>query len=103
MPASGPPVSQLLYDAPSLLLAALAVAVMARAIRDAVLSQEQQGVLGRLLQIVTDPVLNPVRALAPRIVPTGLIYFFAICWLTGARMIWLIVGAALGLRSGIGV
>ena len=102
MPASGSTVPQLLYDAPSVILAALAVAVVVRAMRDAVLSRRPQSLPGRILQIITDPVVRPVRGLTPRIVPTGFVYFFAICWLTAARMLWLIAGAALGLRSGFG-
>jgi hypothetical protein len=51
----------------------------------------------------TDPIVRPVHAVAPRIVPASVVYLFALCWLTGARMLWAIVAAALGVRTGFGV
>jgi uncharacterized protein YggT (Ycf19 family) len=95
--------SQLLFGAPSIILAALAVAVVVRAIRDLIVASGREGLLGRVLRVVTDPVVRPVRALAPRIVPTGVIYLFAVCWLTAVRMLWVIASAALGVRSSFGV
>jgi len=95
-------VSQLLFDAPSFILAALIAAVVARAIVDWIPTTACPGVLNRVLTAITNPILRPVRAVAPRIVPSGVICLFAVCWLTAARMAWVIVGAALGLRTSFG-
>jgi hypothetical protein len=103
MPSSGSIVSQLLLTAPSIILAALAVAVVVRAIRDLIVPRGREGVFGCALRVLSNPILRFVRGLAPRIVPTGLIYLFAVCWLTAARMLWIVVSAALGVRAGFGV
>lgn len=94
--------SQLLFDVPSFILGSLAVAIAMRAIWDATLGSDAPGLPGRALRGITEPILRIVRSLAPKIVPTGLIYLFALCWLMAARMVWLIVGAALGLRTSFG-
>ncbi len=93
---------EILTSAPGVILAALAVAVALRGLRDLVVGQRREGILGRILRILTDPVVRPVRAMAPWAVPRGLLYLFAVCWLVAARMLWFIVSAALGVRTGLG-
>lgn len=93
---------QYLLNAPGIILAALVVAVALRALRDLVVGQRREGILGRILRVLTDPVVRPVRAMAPWAVPRGLLYLFAVCWLVAARMLWFVVSAALGVRTGFG-
>lgn len=91
-----------LLSAPSVILAILAVAIVARAAYEPIAGSGRNGILGRVLCLLTDPIVRPVRATAPRIVPTGMIYLFALCWLLAARMLWFVVSAALGLWAGAG-
>ena len=91
-----------LLSAPSTILAILTAAVVLRAVYELIAGSGGPGIVARGLSLLTDPVLRPSRAAAPRIVPTGLIYLFALCWLIAARMVWFVVSAALGLWAGTG-
>lgn len=95
-------VSQWVLGVPSALLALLAAFMLARLALELALGDGRAGFAGRLLRAVTEPVLVPVRAITPQIVPAPFVCLFAVCWLVAARMAWMVVAAAFGLRTSFG-
>lgn len=55
----------------------------------------------RVFARVTDPILNVVAAVTPRIVPRGLVVVFALVWLTAIRMGWFLFLVMMGVRFGV--
>ena len=95
---TGSTASQWLLAAPGMLLALLALIVVVRALVD-LLAGTGGGVIRRALTVISDPVLAPVRAITPRIVPPPLVALLAVSWLVALRMLLLFIAAALGLRT----
>lgn len=95
-------VPQWLLDAPNTILALLGAVMLLRLALELVPGRGRAGLAGRILSAVTDPVLAPVRAITPQIVPAPLVCIFAVCWLIAARMGWILVAAGLGLRTSFG-
>lgn len=95
-------VSQWMLGAPSTILALLGAFMLVRLALELVAANKRTGFAGRLLHTVTDPVFIPVRAITPHIVPAPLVCLVAVCWLVAARMGWMFVAAALGLRTSFG-
>jgi uncharacterized protein YggT (Ycf19 family) len=75
----------LLFQIPNLLIAMAMYSVLARFILSLFMSRDQV-MLGVFIQI-TDPVLAPVRAITPRIVPEPVIYLFCFLWLFALRIV----------------
>jgi hypothetical protein len=84
----------------NVLLAAMAYALVARLIL--------WGVVGygpwpaRLLRGLTDPILRPVAAITPRVVPPPIVIVFAVAWLFAARLLLAFGATIAGLRSALG-
>jgi len=70
---------------PSWLLAALIYLLFGRLILAAALRVDNP--LMRVLAVLTNPVVKPVAAITPRVVPLPLVMMFAIMWLLSARII----------------
>jgi uncharacterized protein YggT (Ycf19 family) len=85
----------LLFQIPNLLIAMAMYSILARFILSLFMSRDQV-MLGVFIQI-TDPVLAPVRAITPRIVPEPVIYLFCFLWLFALRIVMYIVLRMYGL------
>ncbi len=85
----------LLFQIPNLLIAMAMYSILARFILSLFMSRDQV-MLGVFIQI-TDPVLAPVRAITPRIVPEPVIYLFCFLWLFALRIGMYIVLRMYGL------
>jgi len=85
----------LLFQIPNLLIAMAMYSILARFILSLFMSRDQV-MLGVFIQI-TDPVLAPVRAITPRIVPEPVIYLFCFLWLFALRIVIYIVLRMYGL------
>jgi uncharacterized protein YggT (Ycf19 family) len=70
---------------PSLVLAVFVYLLLARLVLSPFLHAEN--VTMRLLAAVTDPVLKPVGAITPHVVPFPLVIVSAIVWLSSARIL----------------
>ncbi len=86
------------YHGPSLVLAALMYSIIARYLLDLFFADRRDVVIVRAFHAITDPVLQLVRAITPRIVPDGLCIILALVWLLAFRMFWFISAVALGMR-----
>lgn len=85
----------LLFQIPNLLIAMAMYSILARFILSLFMSRDQV-MLGVFIQI-TDPVLAPVRAITPHIVPEPVIYLFCFLWLFALRILIYIVLRMYGL------
>jgi hypothetical protein len=70
---------------PSLLLAVLIYLLLVRVVTEPFLHSDN--VAMRLLAAATNPVVKTVRAITPRVVPSGLVVVFAIVWLLSLRIL----------------
>jgi hypothetical protein len=86
------------YYLPDLVMAALIYLLVARLLLSLLPSRVRDGVIGRLLDMATGPVLWGVGAVTPRVVPAGLVVVFALAWLLAARLVLFIAVAATGAR-----
>lgn len=85
----------LLFQIPNLLIAMAMYSVLARFVLALFMTPDQ--VLLRVFMQITDPVLAPVRAITPRIVPEPVIYIFAFLWLFALRIVFYVVMRMYGL------
>jgi uncharacterized protein YggT (Ycf19 family) len=81
---------------PSLILATLIYLLLGRLILSFAVSAGNP--VMRLLTALTDPVLVPVGAITPRVVPPATVIVFAVAWLAAARVALLWVAMARGVR-----
>ena len=88
------------FHVPNLVLAALIYTLAGRYILSLFLDEDR--VIVRVFNNVTNPVLSVVGAITPRIVPTGLLIVFAMVWLFVARIALFFVLAMLGIRPSLG-
>lgn len=91
--------ASLLFQIPNLLIAMAMYSILARFILSLFMRPDQV-MLGVFIQI-TNPVLVPVRAITPRIVPEPLIYVFCFLWLFSLRIFLYIVMRMYGLVPSI--
>jgi hypothetical protein len=84
------------FHVPNLALAALMYTLAGRYILSLFLDQDR--VIVRVFNTVTDPVLAVVGAITPRVVPSGIVLIFAIIWLFVARIALFFVLAIFGVR-----
>lgn len=88
-----------LFQLPNLLIAIAMYSVLARFILSLFMKSDQ--VLMRSFIQITEPVLVPVRAITPRIVPDPVIFIFAFLWLFALRIVFYIVMRMYGLVPSI--
>jgi hypothetical protein len=81
---------------PSLLLAALILLLLGRLVLTPVLGAGN--VIVWLLALVTKPVVTPVGAITPRIVPPAGVLLLSMVWLAALRMAVFWVALAMGVR-----
>jgi uncharacterized protein YggT (Ycf19 family) len=87
------------FQVPNLLIAMAMYSVLARFLVSLFMTSDQ--VLLRVFEQITEPVLMPVRALTPQIVPERVIYLFAIVWLFVLRVLLYVVMRMYGLTPSI--
>ncbi|MBM3607791.1 MAG: hypothetical protein FJX29_04940 [Alphaproteobacteria bacterium] len=76
--------ASLLFQLPNLLIAMAMYSILARFLLSLFMSPDQ--VMLRVFIQITEPVLAPVRAITPRIVPDPVIFIFAFIWLFALRI-----------------
>ena len=74
----------------NIVLAALIYLLLARLVISLALPADNA--LARYVRFVTDPLVKPVAALTPRVVPAPIVVGFAITWLLVARIILSVTG-----------
>jgi YggT family protein len=87
------------FHLPNLALAALMYTLAGRYSLSLFLDQDR--VIVRVFNTVTDPVLAVVGAITPRIVPSGIVLIFAMVWLFVARIALFLVLAIFGIRPAL--
>ena len=85
----------LVFQIPNLLIAMAMYSILARFVLSLFMTPDQ--VLLRVFMQITDPVLAPVRAITPRIVPEPVIFIFAFLWLFALRIVFYVVMRMHGL------
>ena len=90
------------FHVPNLLLLALSYLLAARLALSLVAARDSANVVVRVLNAATNPVLKPVRAITPRVVPGGVVIAFAIVWLLAMRMALFVAVTATGTRLSMG-
>src|SRR5262245_3178410 len=86
------------YHLPDLLLAVASYLVVARLLLSVL--PIGQGFIVRTLGVLTAPVVAPVGAITPRLVPPPVLLLAVVAWLSAARVILRAGMAATGLRLG---
>jgi uncharacterized protein YggT (Ycf19 family) len=87
------------FQVPNLLIAMAMYSVIARFVLSLFMTSDQ--VLLRVFEQITDPVLAPVRAITPTIVPERVIYIFCFIWLFVLRILLYVVTRMYGLAPSI--
>ena len=90
--------SDLYFHVPNLIMAALIYTLIGRYVLELFFRRRPDVVILRVFRQITDPILAMVRAVTPAVVPNGLVIVFAIIWLMGLRMFWLLTVLATGAR-----
>jgi YggT family protein len=90
------------FHLPNLLMAAMIYTLVGRYALELIFASKPDVVILKVFRSVTDPVVNLVRFLTPRIVPDGVVVVFAILWLFALRMFWFLNAVALGMKVGGG-
>jgi uncharacterized protein YggT (Ycf19 family) len=91
-----------LYNGPNMLLSILLYTLIGRYILSIFFRAQSDLVIWRVFCQVTDPVLNVVGAVTPKVVPPGLVMIFAVFWLILLRIVWLLVAAIYGFLPQVG-
>ncbi len=86
------------YHIPNLMLAALIYTVVGRYLLELLFAKKQDAVILKVFRAVTDPVVNLVQAITPRVVPRGLVVVFTVFWLMSVRLFWFLTAVAYGMR-----
>lgn len=89
----------LLFQLPNLLIAIAMYSVLARFILSLFMKSDQ--VMMRTFIQITEPILVPVRAITPRIVPDPVIFVFAFLWLFALRIAFYVIMRMYGLVPSI--
>jgi YGGT family len=89
-------------QAPSLVLALLSYLLLARFALDLAFGARGDNIALRALRGVTSPVVRPVGAITPRVVPLRLLSGCALLWIFAARIALVQVAAAMAMRRMMG-
>lgn len=86
------------YHIPNLVLLALSGLLVARLALSLLVARDSGGRVMRWVEIATDPVLRPVAAITPKVVPGWLVMVLAVVWLLAIRMALFVAVTATGAR-----
>ena len=90
------------FHVPNLVMAALIWLLIGRLILALVLGPGRGNVAVRVLEAATNPLLQAVAAITPRLVPAGLVIVCAVAWLLAARVALFVAVSATGARLSMG-
>ena len=90
------------YFIPNLILAAIMYTLLGRFLLSLVFRPDSDRVIWRVFTQITNPVVNAVGVITPRIVPLHLLVLFAALWVLLARIALFMGLAAMGIRPAIG-
>ena len=85
-----------------MVMAAAIYTLIGRYILSLLFRKNPDRVILRVFATVTDPILDAVAVITPRIVPRGLLIVFAVVWLMALRMAWFVTLALFGVRFSLG-
>jgi uncharacterized protein YggT (Ycf19 family) len=97
MKPTASPLAHLYFDIPDFVLITLMCLVVGRLLLP-IFVRDRDHPVARVVQVVTVPVVAPVRAITPRIVPDRLVLIFTVVWLFAARIAVFLGLIALGFR-----
>lgn len=89
------------FQIPNLILAAALYTVLGRFILSLVFAESDQRVLVAVFRQITAPIVAPVQAITPHIVPFRVVLLFTAVWLLAARILFYVVMRMYGLAPGI--
>jgi len=89
------------FHLPNLVLAAAIYTLIARWLLGLMFRKRADTTIMRVFATVTDPILDAVGAITPRVVPRGLVVVFAVVWLMALRMGWFLLLVMMGVRFGV--
>ncbi len=90
------------FHLPNMVMAAAIYTLIGRYILSLLFRKNPDRVILRVFATVTDPILDAVAVITPRIVPRGLLIVFAVVWLMALRMAWFVTLALFGVRFSLG-
>lgn len=90
------------YQIPNLILAAVMYTLLGRFLLSLVFKPDSDKVIWRVFTQITDPFVNAVGFITPRVVPLHLLVLLAALWLLLARIALFMSLSAGGLRPAIG-
>ncbi|MDK9695547.1 MAG: hypothetical protein OEL76_04080 [Siculibacillus sp.] len=90
------------FHLPNFLLAAAIYTLIGRYLLSLVFAADSDKVVMRVFRNITDPILNLVALVTPKIVPRGLLMVFGVIWLLALRMALFLAVALAGLAPDIG-
>jgi hypothetical protein len=85
------------FQVPNLLLAALMYTLIGRFILALVYDEDSDRTIWRVFQQITQPALNLVQFVTPKVVPPRIVVLFAVIWVLLIRLVLLVVFLAFGL------
>lgn len=91
-----------LFQGPNLILAALMYTLIGRFILSLFYADDSDRTIWRVFRSVTDPYLQLVAAVTPKIVPDRVVMIFAVIWLILARLVLLLTFVAAGIAPRFG-
>jgi YggT family protein len=91
-----------LYNGPNMVISIFLYTLLGRYILSIFFRPKSELVIWRVFCQVTDPVLNAVRAITPKIVAPGLVMVFAVFWLIMLRILWLLIAVMYGFLPQVG-
>jgi YggT family protein len=74
------------FQIPNLLLAAAMYTLIGRFVLSLFFGPDNQMVIWKVFQQITDPVLKAVRVVTPQLVPNGLVMILTVVWLFWLRI-----------------
>jgi hypothetical protein len=90
------------YQIPNLVLAAVMYTLLGRFLLSLIFRPDSDKVIWRVFTQITDPFVNAVGFVTPRVVPLHLLVLLAALWLLLARIALFMGVSAAGLRPVIG-
>lgn len=90
-----------IFQVPNMLLAIAVYTLLGRYILSLFFAHDSDRVIWRSFRQLTDPILNAVGAVTPRVVPPPLLVLLAVVWLMMARLALFLAVRHLGLLPSV--
>ena len=89
-------------QAPTLILAALSYVLIARFLLEIAWRGKGDNIVLRVLRGTTGPIVRPVAAITPRLVPATLVIGCAVVWIFALRIVLVQILAIMAMRRMLG-